>query len=91
VPGIGGKGFSVPNIEVPEMHTGGMVPGPASYEPIYRLQGGEMVLSRDQVKALGTAPQPRGGVTFGPTYVTDPTDVDVLFQKAGWALARGAL
>lgn len=84
---IGGMGL--PHID--EMHTGGMVPGPASYEPIYRLQGGEMVLSRDQVKALGTAPQPRGGVTFGPTYVTDPTDVDTLFQKAGWALARGAL
>lgn len=85
---IGGVGL--PHID--ELHTGGMVPGPASYEPIYKLQGGEMVLSRDQVKAMGApAPQPPGGVVFGPTYVTNPTDVDTLFQKAGWALARGQL
>lgn len=61
---IGGFGFefggwdppgpgSVPGIKfrIPEMHTGGMVPGGASNEPIYRLQGGERVLSRSEVAA----------------------------------------
>jgi len=85
---IGGMGL--PHIDR-VMHSGGYVDGPASYEPIVKLQGGELVLNRDQVKAMrGSVSAPsRSGVTFGPTYVTSPTDVDALFQRAGWALARG--
>ena len=88
---IGGVGL--PHID--ELHTGGVVPGGASNEPIYKLQGGEVVLSRAQVKAFdaaGATPAgARGSVFSGPVIVNSGTDIDALFQRAGWALSRGGL
>ena len=81
-----------PKLPVPELHTGGVVPGGPSNEPLYRLQGGELVLSRDQVKALGRqSATPRGGLHIDKVEVHNGTDVDTFLQKAGWAMARGAL
>jgi phage-related protein len=47
IPGVGGRGFSIPN-----MHTGGVVPGGAANEVLRVLQGGEVVLDRSTVKGL---------------------------------------
>ncbi len=42
VPGIGGKGWSAP--QLPTFHSGGIVPGPRGAEVLGVLQGGERVL-----------------------------------------------
>lgn len=60
---IGGKGFSIPDIpglpgrgkrvevpRLPELHTGGIVPGTG--EQVYRLLAGEGVFTQDQMRAL---------------------------------------
>ena len=49
VPGLGGKGFSMPNL--PTMHTGGVVPGRGDVLSV--LRGGEGVFTADQMAALG--------------------------------------
>ena len=41
VPGIGGKGFDMPNL--PVMHSGGVVPGTPGTEVLALLQAGERV------------------------------------------------
>lgn len=41
VPGLGGNGFSMP--QIPRLHTGGVVPGPIGSEVLALLQGGEIV------------------------------------------------
>jgi len=41
IPGVGGKGFDVPNI--PTFHSGGVVPGPPGAEVLTLLQAGERV------------------------------------------------
>lgn len=41
VPGLGGKGFSMPNL--PTFHRGGVVPGPPGTEVVALLQAGERV------------------------------------------------
>lgn len=46
VPGLGGKGFSMPNI--PTLHRGGIVPGPPGSEVLIKALAGERVLSREQ-------------------------------------------
>jgi hypothetical protein len=49
VPGLGGKGFSMPNI--PTFHRGGIVPG--SGEVPILARGGEGVFTAEQMEALG--------------------------------------
>lgn len=49
VPGIGGKGFDVPDI--PTLHTGGLVPG--SGDVLAMLRAGEGVFTPGQMRALG--------------------------------------
>jgi phage-related protein len=44
IPGIGGNGFSVPNL--PHFHAGGVVGGPVGSPQLALLQGGETVSSR---------------------------------------------
>lgn len=63
VPGLGGKGFDVPDI--PTFHAGGMVPG--SGDQLVMAQGGERILSRGQV-AAGQG----GGVTIVIGNPADP-------------------
>ena len=48
VPGIGGRGWSVPDI--PEFHQGGIVPGTG--EMLALLEGGEGVFTREQMRAM---------------------------------------
>lgn len=55
VPGLGGKGFSMPRL--PEFHSGGVVPGPIGAPVLGILQGGETVLTRGQAAAAGSGPQ----------------------------------
>lgn len=73
IPGVGGKGFSIP-----EMHTGGVVPGGPAAEVLRVLQGGEVVLDRDTVNRLGRTPPAgtsgRGGLTV--VNVTVPVTVE---------------
>lgn len=51
VPGIGGKGFEIPNIptvsipRVPTLHAGGVVPGRPGQETLAVLEAGERILS----------------------------------------------
>jgi hypothetical protein len=47
VPGLGGKGFSMPDL--PTMHGGGIVPGPPGSEQLIRAQAGELVTPANQV------------------------------------------
>jgi phage-related protein len=69
---IGGRGFTIPDIpglpgrgtrvQIPTLHTGGIVPGRRGSEVMANLQAGEMVLSLAQVDALRRAQtvQPAG-------------------------------
>lgn len=56
VPGVGGKGFSFP--QMPRMHTGGIVPGARGSEVLTILQAGELVIPADVVAAMNTGPNP---------------------------------
>lgn len=98
---VGGFGVSIPDIpglpgrgkrfEIPEMHGGGVVPGGASNEPIYKLQGGEVVLSRAQVKALGQTGKSSKQVAQHNTFnVYDQVDLDLANSKLMWQLTRTA-
>lgn len=57
---VGYDGFTLGLPDIPELHTGGVVPGGRFDEPLYRLQGGETVLPR------GASMVPASG---GPTQV----------------------
>ena len=76
---IGGKGFTIPDIpglpgrgtrvQIPTLHTGGIVPGRRGSEVMANLQAGEMVLSLAQVDALrnGRAVATGGGTIINVT------------------------
>ena len=72
VPGLGGKGFSVPNI--PEFAKGGIVPGIPGEAQLAMVHGGEMILRRSQIEDKSTmaASQSSGDVNV---YVTQ-SDAD---------------
>lgn len=53
VPVIGNKGFSMPKI--PKFHNGGVVGGPIGKETLALVQGGETVLTRDQMSAMANS------------------------------------
>lgn len=61
IPGLGkvggGKigGWNLPDITIPEFHTGGIVPGGPGFEMLAVLQGGEQVLTREQQAAINSA------------------------------------
>lgn len=57
VPGVGGKSFSIPN-----MHTGGIVPGIG--DKLRVLEGGEGVFTKEQMAAMGPAVEPGTGATI---------------------------
>lgn len=85
---IGGKGFSIPDIpglpgrgkrlevpRLPELHTGGIVPGAPGSEQVYRLLAGEGVFTREQMEALarliaGGGVSASGGGVLAPVYVS---------------------
>lgn len=71
VPGVGGKGFDVPDI--PTFHSGGVVPG--SGERLVLARGGESVFTRDQMNR-GAGP---GGITV--VIATGASDLDELIRK----------
>lgn len=72
---IGGRGFTIPDVpglpgrgtrvQIPTLHTGGIVPGRRGAEVMANLQAGEMVLSLAQVDAMarGRSVQSAGGAT----------------------------
>lgn len=85
---VGGFGFTTPNwlpfgaggksFKIPEMHTGGIVPGGKRNEPVVRLQGGEGVFTPEQMAAL--APVASGGAQGGTIVVNLVVDGQVLAQ-----------
>lgn len=92
VPKLGGKGWSFP-----KMHSGGVVPGGRTHEPIVQLQGGEVVFSRDQVKALrrqsNTAQVVQSGPGLNIEHATfaSAVDVDLLWRQGEFQRARRSL
>lgn len=110
---VGGKGFTIPDVpgvpgrgkrvEIPRLHTGGLVTGPVGSEQLRILQAGEWVLSRKQVDALRSAPAPTAmpavvtqartgpAVEFGDVHLGSEVDVDLLFRKAEFAVAGSGL
>ncbi|MDQ1700682.1 MAG: hypothetical protein QOG34_2545 [Frankiaceae bacterium] len=68
VPGIGGKGFSVPNL--PTFHAGGVVPGAPGTVSVALLQGGEKIGSAASGSSGGDAMVLRSdGSTIGDALV----------------------
>jgi hypothetical protein len=45
--------FTISTPDIPEMHTGGVVPGPIGSESLWKLEAGETVRTRAQEAALG--------------------------------------
>lgn len=72
VPGLGGKGFDVPDI--PTFHSGGVVPGTG--DQLVLAKGGESIFTRDQMRNGGG---PGGGVTV--VIATGASDLDELIRK----------
>lgn len=81
VPGLGGKGFDVPDI--PTFHTGGVVPG--SGDQLIMAKGGESIFTREQM-ARGGGP---GGVTV--VIATGASDLDELIRKRVRVLGNGSV
>ena len=67
VPGLGGSGWSVPNL--PRFHSGGVVPGPAGSEMLAVLQAGETVLPTQGGAAGVTIVLGSDGTAFGDALV----------------------
>lgn len=64
IPGVGKVGgFTIGVPDIPELHTGGTVPGGPGNEPVVRLQGGEEVLSRRDAVLYRRGVRPNPGVT----------------------------
>lgn len=105
---VGGKGFDIPDIagvpnrgervEIPTLHTGGLVPGRPGQEVLRILEAGELVSSRKQVaamKANGQTWSPGvgaagagGGQTINVATVANANAdevVDAINAKLGWA------
>ena len=93
VPGVGGKGFSVPKL--PTYQTGGLVPGTGAQLAI--LHGGEFVLSQKHLAALRSGPAPPAPVRTGPAIhvenvnLSNEMDVDLFLRKAAWAVKTRAV
>ena len=107
---VGGKGFQIPDVigvpnrgewvTIPEMHSGGLVPGPPGREVLRILEGGERVLSRTEVAqmrsrsalapAMGMAGA--GAPMIGNVELTTIANasadevVDAINAKLGWLL-----
>ena len=77
IPGIGGKGFTVPNL--PTFHAGGIVPGVAGTPTVALLQAGERVTSM-----AGAA----GGGGGGVVYVRGDGLVDALIEAIAAKVSR---
>lgn len=79
VPGVGGKGFSIPN--VPVLHEGGIVPGPKGKEVLIRALGGEGVIDLGLMdEPLLVNKSPKMNVT---AYVSDGRQfLDLIARKA---------
>ena len=67
VPGIGGKGISVPNL--PHFHAGGIVPGVPGTPTVAVLQAGERVGSVASSSGTTTVMIPRGAILSGDALV----------------------
>lgn len=76
IPGIGGKGFSVPNL--PTFHAGGVVPGVVGTPTVALLQAGERVTN-----VAGA-----GGGDGGMVYVRGDGLVDTLIEAIAARVAR---
>lgn len=84
VPGIGGKGFSMPKL--PEFHDGGVVPGSRGQEVLALLQAGETVRTVEQEAALRRtlslgAFEPRSSGVDGVTSLRALADAQVLVDN----------
>ncbi len=76
IPGIGGKGFSVPNL--PTFHAGGIVPGVVGTPTVALLQAGERVTN-----VAGS-----GGGDGGAVYVRGDGLVDTLIEAIAARVSR---
>jgi phage-related protein len=82
VPGIGGKGFSMPNL--PTYHTGGEVLGPKGQEVPIMALAGERVLSLKETAAYDAGrPSGRGGTD--PIYQLRGATVELNVNARGFA------
>ena len=82
VPGIGGKGFSMPNL--PTYHTGGEVLGPRGQEVPIMALAGERVLSLKETAAYDAGrPSGRGGTD--PIYQLRGATVELNVNARGFA------
>jgi phage-related protein len=82
VPGIGGKGFSMPNL--PTYHTGGEVLGPRGQEVPIMALAGERVLSLKETAAYDAGrPSGRGGTD--PIYQLRGATVELSVNARGFA------
>jgi phage-related protein len=86
VPGIGGKGFSMP--QLPTYHTGGEVLGPRGQEVAIMALGGERVLSLQETAAYesGMSGQPIN-LTVNALSDASPDEIaSVVISRLGWAM-----
>ena len=86
VPGIGGKGFSMP--QLPTYHTGGEVLGPRGQEVPIMALGGERVLSLQETAAYesGMSGQPIN-LTVNALSDASPDEIaSVVISRLGWAM-----
>jgi hypothetical protein len=74
VPGLGGKGFSMPHI--PHFETGGIMP----YTGLAVLHAGETVIPPGQAPRTGPA------VVIQSAHFHSGVDVDLFMRQAAWAV-----
>lgn len=92
VPGIGGKGFDVPDIPMFSLHTGGVVPGAAGADVPAILRAGEVVLTAGQqsrLLALANGSDSGVGLMGGDrvTLVIEGTPITGIVQRSNRELA----
>lgn len=92
IPGLPGRGKE---FKIPEMHTGGWVPGGSRDESLALLQGGEYVLSRAMVADMNKASRSGAGSVVGlridNMVVQDEYDALALFREAEFRAKMGRL
>jgi phage-related protein len=79
IPGIGGKSF-----KIPEMHTGGWVPGAPGSEMLAVLQAGEYVVPADEAARSGPYAPGGRGPAIGQLHLHEVRDVHAAGDYVAW-------